>query len=62
MGLGRTVHNPPPLYHLGRDPGTRFNIGDEHPEVLQDLMSEASRHRESVEVKPSSLDARPPTN
>jgi uncharacterized sulfatase len=59
MGPDRTVHDPPLLYHLGHDPGERFDIADQHPDVLQDLISEADRYRESVEVKPSVFDARP---
>ena len=60
MGPDRTVHDPPLLYHLGHDPGERFDIGAEHPDVLQDLIAEARRYRESVEVRPSVFDARPP--
>ena len=46
--------------HSGDDPGERFDIAAEHPDVLQDLMQEARRYRESVAVKPSVFDARPP--
>ena len=27
-------HDPPLLYHLGHDPSERFNIADDHPEVI----------------------------
>lgn len=60
MGPDRTVHDPPLLYHLGDDPGERFDVAEDHPDVLQDLIDEANRYRESVEVKPSLFDARPP--
>lgn len=60
MGPERTVHEPPLLYHLGNDPAERFNVADEHPEVLQDLIEEAARYRETVDVEPSLFDARPP--
>jgi arylsulfatase A len=59
MGPERTMHDPPLLYHLGRDPGEQFDVADEYPEVLQDLIDEARRYRDSVEVKPSLFDARP---
>jgi arylsulfatase A len=60
IGPDRTVHDPPLLYHLGRDPGEHFDVGAEYPDVLHDLIAEANRYRESVEVKPSVFDARPP--
>ena len=60
MGPERTVHDPPLLYHLGDDPGERFDVAEDHPDVLQDLMNEADRYRESVDVKPSLFDLRPP--
>ncbi len=60
MGPERTLHDPPLLYHLGDDPGERFDVAGDHPDVLQDLTDEANRYREGVEVKPSLFDARPP--
>ena len=59
MGPERTVHDPPLLYHLGDDPGERFDLAQDHPDALQDLIDEANRYRENVEVKPSLFDARP---
>ncbi len=60
MGPERTEHETPLLYHLGNDPGERFDVAKDHPEVLQDLIDEAAGYRESVEVRPSLFDARPP--
>ncbi len=42
------VHDPPLLYHLGHDPGEQTNIASRHPDVLQDLIALAERHKASV--------------
>jgi arylsulfatase A len=60
MGPERTEHERPLLYHLGDDPGEKFDVAEAHPNVVQDLIDEAARHRESVEIQPSLFDARPP--
>ncbi len=33
MGPERTLHDPPLLYHLGDDPGERFDVAEDHPDV-----------------------------
>ena len=60
MGPERTEHNPPLLYHLGEDPGERFDVAEEYPEIVRQLIDEAERYRETVDVAPSLFDARPP--
>jgi arylsulfatase A len=42
------VHNPPLLYDLSHDPGERFDVAANHPEVLADLATEVQRHRATV--------------
>lgn len=37
-------HDPPLLYHLGHDPSEKFNIADDHPEVLADIQKEVALH------------------
>jgi PhzF family phenazine biosynthesis protein len=59
MGPERTVHNPPLLYHLGEDPGERFDVAGAHPDVVRELISEADTLRASVTVRPSLFDSRP---
>ncbi len=37
-------HDPPLLYHLGRDPSEKYNISKDHPEVLADIQKEVALH------------------
>ncbi len=38
-------HDPPLLFHLPNDPGERFDIAADHPEVIADLQQELAKHR-----------------
>lgn len=48
-----TIRTPPLLFHLGEDPGEKFNRAAEHPEVLTRIREAVDRHRQSVNA-PSS--------
>lgn len=41
-------HDPPLLFHLPHDPGERFNIAAEHPEVIADIRQELEKHRAAL--------------
>lgn len=47
-GEKKTVHEKPLLFHLGHDPGEKYNVSDEHPEVLERLVKLAAEHRSGV--------------
>jgi len=42
--MRETKHDPPLLYHLGRDPSEQFNISEHHPEVVADIRREYEKH------------------
>lgn len=48
-GVEPERHDPPLLFHLGKDPGEHFNIAAEHPEVVAAMLEEAERHLATVE-------------
>ncbi len=47
-GGPRTVHAPPLLFDLAEDPGERFDVAATHPDIVEDLTTEADRHRRTV--------------
>lgn len=42
-------HDPPLLYHLGVDPGELYNIAEEHPEVIEEIIQLVEEHQATVE-------------
>ncbi len=38
-------HNTPQLYHLGRDPGEKWDIAQQHPEVLAQIQTLVEQHQ-----------------
>jgi|TARA_B100000315_G_scaffold246794_1_gene274580 uncharacterized sulfatase len=59
QGGERVLHDPPLLFHLGQDPGEHFNVADQYPEVIADILAEVESHREALDVAPSVFDLRP---
>ena len=56
IGDQPVVHHPPLLYHLGRDPGERFNVTPEESEVILEIQSTVDRHLAELVRVPSQLD------
>ena len=53
-----TVHETPELYHLELDPSERFNVAEEHPEVIRRIREAVERHEAELERMPTQLEAR----
>ena len=53
-------HDPPLLYHLGRDPGEKADVAKDHPDVIAEVRAIAARHREGLTPGESQLDKRLP--
>jgi len=49
-------HDPPLLFHLGRDPSEQFNVASSNPEVLAEIAKQREQHQSAVEAQPSILD------
>ena len=60
QGEERIFHEPPRLYHLGQDPGEHFDVADQYPEVIADILAEVEAHRQRLEIARSVFDLRPP--
>ena len=43
-----THHDPPLLYHLGRDPGEQYDVAHLYPDVIQDMEKLVSDHRSEM--------------
>ena len=42
------VHDPPLLFHLGRDPSERVNVAAQHPAVIEQILKDVEKHRQDV--------------
>lgn len=49
-------HDPPLLFHLGRDPGERFDVAKDHPDVLAGIAKEVELHLATVTPVQSQLE------
>lgn len=56
VGEAPVEHDPPLLFNLERDPSERFNLAEQHPEIIEDLKQVAEQHRATVEEVPSLLE------
>jgi arylsulfatase A-like enzyme len=51
-------HDPPLLYHLGRDPGEQFDVAAKNPEVVAELKNVAAEHKAGMKPGEQQLDKR----
>ena len=52
----RIEHDPPVLYNLEVDPSEKWNVADQHPEVIAEINAAAAAHQETVVAVPSQLE------
>jgi arylsulfatase A-like enzyme len=48
QGRERIEHDPPLLFHLEHDPGEKYNIAEDHPEVIEEINQIVEKHRATV--------------
>jgi arylsulfatase A len=53
-------HDPPHLYHLGRDPGEKTDVGKDNPRVLAEIADLVAAHRKALTPGEPQLDKRLP--
>lgn len=49
-------HNPPRLYHLGEDPGEKWDRAAAQPEIIARIDAAVARHRAALQAAPSQLE------
>jgi len=49
-------HDPPLLYNVEHDPSEKYEIGKNHPEVIENLQKEIVKHQETIKPVPSQLE------
>lgn len=51
-----THHDPPLLYNLSEDPAEKYNVAEEHPEVIADIRQILEEHKESIKPVENQLE------
>ena len=46
----KQYHDPPLLYHLDHDPSEKYDISQDHPEIIADILKEVKRHRSNLVI------------
>ncbi len=46
------AHDPPLLFNLTTDPSEQFNVADQHPDVVEQLLKEAEEHCRTIKPGP----------
>lgn len=48
-------HDPPLLFNLEHDPSEKYNVANEHPDIIEKMKKLAAQHQATVEPVPSHL-------
>jgi arylsulfatase A len=56
IGSEPTRHDPPLLYNVNVDPEEKYNIADEHPEVIAEIREILEEHKESIKPVENQLE------
>jgi arylsulfatase A-like enzyme len=51
------AHDPPLLFDVQADPGEKFNVAAQHPDVLADIAAAVEKHRAALQPAPTQLEA-----
>ncbi|MHC4876828.1 MAG: sulfatase family protein [Planctomycetota bacterium] len=51
-----TEHDPPVLYNLNVDPSEKWNVAQDHPDIIDSVKAAARQHRQTVKPVPSQLE------
>ena len=51
-----THHDPPLLYNVSEDPAEKYNIAEEHPEVIAEIRQIVEEHKETIEPVENQLE------
>lgn len=52
----RVTHDPPVLYHLEHDPSERFDVSQDHPDVIADIQLAIAEHKAALKPLPTQLE------
>jgi len=58
MGGERTEHEIPLLFNLDHDPSEKYNIADQHPEVIKEISQIVEEHKKTVKPVEDQLEKR----
>jgi arylsulfatase A-like enzyme len=50
------MHDPPLLFHLGRDPGEKFNVAQQHPDEIAAIRKSIAEHQGTVRPAENQLE------
>ena len=53
----RTVHETPLLFNLEHDPSEQYDLADENPEIISQILEEVKAHENGMLARPTQLEA-----